>query len=129
MPTAPSDTSDLCTVHHEHPQVLAHAQEYRLGEDDIDRLCETFKVFSDSTRMKIIFALFKSEMCVCDIAEVLEMGQSNISHQLRVLRTAGLVKFRKEGKSAYYSLDDEHVRLIIDQAIAHILEERKGNHE
>ncbi len=85
-------------------------------------LSELFKVFGDSTRIKILYVLFESEMCVCDIAEILNMTQSAISHQLKVLKNSRLVKFRKEGKTVYYSLDDAHVRSMIDQGLEHIRE-------
>ena len=87
-------------------------------------LAELFKVFGDTTRVKIISALFEAEMCVCDIAELLSMTQSAISHQLRVLRQARLVKHRKEGKVVFYSLDDEHIKTIFNQGLEHILEPR-----
>ena len=92
---------------------------------DIDRvydLAELFKIFGDSTRLRILSALLNHELCVCDIAEVLEMNQSAISHQLRVLRTAGLIKARRCGKSAFYSLDDDHVKKIIEMGFEHINE-------
>ena len=85
---------------------------------------ELFKVFGDTTRVKIISGLFEAEMCVCDIAELLHMTQSAISHQLRVLRQARLVKHRKEGKVVFYSLDDEHIKNIFNQGLEHILEPR-----
>ncbi len=92
---------------------------------DIDRvfdLAELFKIFGDSTRLRIMSALLNHELCVCDISEVLEMNQSAISHQLRVLRTAGLIKVRRCGKSAFYSLDDDHVKQIIEMGFDHINE-------
>ncbi|HOV41024.1 MAG TPA: metalloregulator ArsR/SmtB family transcription factor [Oscillospiraceae bacterium] len=85
-------------------------------------LAELFKVFGDSTRVKIICALFESEMCVCDIAQVLGMNQSAISHQLRVLKQARLVKYRREGKTVYYSLADSHIQAIFNQGFEHITE-------
>ena len=91
-------------------------------ETDLYDLSELFKVFGDSTRIRILFVLFESEMCVCDIASLLNMTQSAISHQLRVLKQSRLVKFRKEGKTVYYSLADSHVRSIIDQGYEHIKE-------
>jgi DNA-binding transcriptional ArsR family regulator len=95
-------------------------------EEVLYDLAELFKVFGDTTRVKIISALFESEMCVCDIAELLHMSQSAISHQLRVLRHARLVKHRKEGKVVFYSLDDEHIKHIFDEGLEHILEPRGG---
>ncbi len=92
---------------------------------DVDRvydLAELFKIFGDSTRLRIMSALLNHELCVCDISEVLEMNQSAISHQLRVLRTAGLIKVRRCGKSAFYSLDDDHVKKIIEMGFEHINE-------
>ena len=90
--------------------------------DTLFSLAELFKVFGDTTRIRIISALLDNELCVCDIAEVLGMGQSAISHQLRLLRNAHLVRVRREGKSSFYSLDDEHVRLIFEQGLNHITE-------
>ena len=81
-----------------------------------------FRVFGDSTRIRILYVLFESELCVCDIAQLLNMTQSAISHQLRILKQNRLVKSRREGKSVYYSLADGHVRTIIDQGMEHILE-------
>ena len=93
-----------------------------LHDDEIIDLSELFKVFGDSTRMKIINALFFSELCVADIAEITNSTQSAISHQLRILKQAKLVKFRKDGKSVIYSLDDEHVREIFEKGREHIEE-------
>ncbi len=91
-------------------------------EETLYDLAELFKVFGDSTRIKILWALDEAEMCVCDISVLLNMTQSAISHQLRVLKQAKLVKNRKEGKVVYYSLDDEHVKQIFDQGLTHINE-------
>ena len=85
-------------------------------------LAELFKVFGDITRVNIICVLFASEMCVCDIADVLGMTQSAISHQLRILKASRLVKYRREGKSVFYSLDDEHISRIFDLALSHVSE-------
>jgi DNA-binding transcriptional ArsR family regulator len=93
-----------------------------IDEDRSKNLADFFKVFGDPTRIKILNALSLNEMCVCDIAYLLEMKQSAVSHQLRVLRGARLVKYRKEGKSVYYSLDDKHVQNIIKQGLDHIME-------
>ena len=94
----------------------------KLKENELIDLAELFKVFGDSTRIKILFALFESEMCVCDIAETLNMTQSAISHQLKILKQSKLVGNRREGKSIIYYLADNHVRTIIDQGINHINE-------
>ncbi|MEF9983428.1 MAG: metalloregulator ArsR/SmtB family transcription factor [Oscillospiraceae bacterium] len=85
-------------------------------------LAELFKIFADSTRMKILFVLFESEMCVFHIAEILSVSQSAVSHQLRLLKQAKLVKFRREGRIVYYSLADSHIKTIIDQGFEHINE-------
>lgn len=99
-------------------KVLHHMPE----ETQLYDLAELFKVFGDSTRIKILYVLFQSEMCVCDIAQLLNMGQSAISHQLRVLKQARLIKARRDGKTMFYSLADSHVRTIIDQGFEHIEE-------
>ncbi len=91
-------------------------------ETQLYDLAELFKIFGDTTRIKILYVLFQSEMCVCDIAQLLNMGQSAISHQLRVLKQAKLVKARRDGKTMFYSLADSHVRTIIDQGFEHIEE-------
>ena len=85
-------------------------------------LAEVFKVFGDSTRIKILYALFEAELCVCDIAQLLGLSQSAVSHQLRVLKASRLVKPRREGKTVFYALDDDHVRKIIAQGMEHISE-------
>lgn len=85
-------------------------------------LAELFKVFGDSTRIKILYSMFEHELCVNDIAGLLNLNQSSVSHQLRILKTSKLVKFRREGKSMYYSLDDEHVRSIISMGMEHVEE-------
>jgi ArsR family transcriptional regulator len=113
-----------CTILH---NTIIEAVRAKLPKEEVlYDLAELFKVFGDTTRVKIISALFESEMCVCDIAELLHMSQSAISHQLRVLRQARLVKYRKEGKVAFYSLNDEHIKHIFDQGLEHILEPRGG---
>ena len=91
-------------------------------EEILYDVAELFKVFGDSTRIKIICVLFESEMCVYDLAATLEMTQSAISHQLRILKNANLVKFRRDGKMIYYSLDDEHVQQIFDAGYKHVIE-------
>ncbi|AOT72286.1 MAG: winged helix-turn-helix transcriptional regulator [Selenomonadales bacterium] len=109
-----------CEVIHE--ETVNQVREKMPEEETLYDLAEIFKVFGDSTRIKILWALDEAEMCVCDIAVLLNMTQSAISHQLRVLKQANLVKNRKEGKVVYYSLVDEHVRQIFDQGLIHINE-------
>ena len=91
-------------------------------ESELYDLADLFKVFGDSTRIKILYVLFEAEMCVCDIAALLGMTQSAISHQLKALKNARLVKSRREGKTVFYALADDHVKTIIDQGLEHILE-------
>ena len=109
-----------CTVIHQ--EVI---DKIKLPEEELlYDLGDFFKIIGDSTRIKILSALFQSEMCVCDIAALLGMTQSAISHQLRVLKQGRLVKHRKEGKVVYYSLDDDHIKHIVDQGLTHISEKR-----
>lgn len=113
------DRCDCSTIHEE---VVAEVKQQMPLEEELLCLADLYKVFSDSTRIKIICALLKSEMCVCDIAVLLGMTKSAISHQLRTLRQTRLVKYRKEGKVVYYFLDDEHVGMIFEQGLLHIRE-------
>ncbi len=116
------DIFDNCNCNVIHEDVVKKVKETIPEDETLYDLADLFKVFGDSTRIKIICALFQSEMCVCDIAALLGMNQSAISHQLRVLKQARLVKYRKEGKVVYYSLDDDHVKGIFDQGLAHLNE-------
>ena len=109
-----------CTVIHE--DIVKKVKKRLLGEELLFELAELFKVFGDSTRVRIISALLHSPMCVCDIAVLLGMSKSAISHQLRVLRQTRLVKYRRNGKVVFYSLDDRHVGAILKQALAHVNE-------
>jgi DNA-binding transcriptional ArsR family regulator len=111
---------DTCEQLCEHPQLICLARATLPDANAILDLAETFKILGDPTRIKILHILTNNPMCVCDIAAALTMGQSAISHQLRILRTARLVKYRKEGKSVWYSLDDEHVLLLMRQGMDHI---------
>ncbi|ERL04868.1 putative cadmium efflux system accessory protein [Mitsuokella sp. oral taxon 131 str. W9106] len=118
-----NETEDLCEVYHTHPEKVEDALLHTLDDDTSLQLADLFKMLSDRTRIKLLSLLVaEEEMCVCDIAEALAMGQSAISHQLRVLRAARLVKFRKEGKEAWYSLDDDHVVLLMRQGLEHVRE-------
>lgn len=105
-----------------HPDIIRSVTAELPKEEDLYDLAELFKVFGDSTRIRILYALFEHEMCVCDIADLLGMTQSAISHQLRVLKQSQLVRFRKEGKTVFYFLADDHVRSIINQGMEHIQE-------
>ena len=107
-----------CTVIHE--DVVNQVKENMIEEEILYDLADFFKVLGDSTRIRIICALFESELCVCDIASVLNMTQSSISHQLKTLKQARLVKSRREGKTMFYALDDEHVQKIFDLGIINL---------
>lgn len=99
--------------------------DYKEVDDElIYEVADFFKVFGDSSRVKLLDLLLQTEMCVSDIADKLDMSQSAVSHQLRVLRQSRLVKYRREGKTVYYSLDDEHVEDILKEGIAHIIHMR-----
>ena len=109
-----------------HEELLQKVNAHMPKEEELYDLAELFKVFGDSTRIRILFVLFEAEVCVCDLAEVLQMTQSAVSHQLKILKQAKLVNCRREGKSIFYSLADDHVRTIIGQGLEHI-EESGGN--
>ncbi len=108
----------LCADH----QVVKRVEENMPDDEILYELAELYKIFGDSTRIKILYALFESELCVCDIAKLLNLTTSAVSHQLRTLNRARLVKYRREGKNVIYSLSDDHVRTIINQGINHIEE-------
>ena len=117
-----SDHIVVCSFIHAHEEVVEMVRERMPEEELLYDLAELFKVFGDSTRIKILYALFESELCVCDIAQLLNMTQSAISHQLRVLKQSHLVKYRRDGKIILYSLADDHVRRIINQGMEHVEE-------
>lgn len=114
--------AECCEITEVHEDVLKLVNEKMPKEDELYDLAELFKVFGDSTRIRILFVLFEAEVCVCDLAETLHMTQSAISHQLKILKQNKLVKGRREGKSVFYSLADHHVRTMIAQGIEHITE-------
>lgn len=111
-----------CGYMHLHEDVVRRVEAEMPEEGALFDLAELFKVFGDSTRIRILYLLFESEMCVCDIAQLLGMTQSAISHQLQVLKKAKLVRYRREGKTIFYSLADGHVRTILGQGMEHITE-------
>lgn len=113
---------ERCETTEVHEDLLKIVQEKMPQEEELYDLAELFKVFGDSTRIRILFVLFEAEVCVCDLAEALNMTQSAISHQLRILKQSRLVKSRREGKSVFYSLADSHVWTIINQGLEHIEE-------
>ena len=116
------NAAPTCEDHVVHTDIAEAVRREMPTEDELFDLAELFKIFGDSTRVKILYLLFESEMCVCDIAELTGVTVSAVSHQLRVLKSAKLVKFRKEGKSVFYSLADEHVGSILAQGLEHIRE-------
>lgn len=107
---------------HDHGKVLELVTRGMPGDNKLTELADLFKLFGDKTRIKILYSLFESEMCVCAISEMLDMSQSAISHQLKVLREGNLITNRRDGKTIYYRLADEHVRTIIGQGYEHITE-------
>ena len=113
---------ECCDYIHAHQEIIDRVQKKMPGEDTLYDLAELFRIFGDSTRIRILYVLFEAEMCVCDIAQLLGMTQSAISHQLRSLKNARLVKARREGKTVFYSLADDHVKTIINQGIEHVCE-------
>ncbi|MEL7596753.1 MAG: metalloregulator ArsR/SmtB family transcription factor [Clostridiaceae bacterium] len=111
---------EFCKCNEIHNDIVCKVEENMISEETSSILAEFFKVLGEPTRIKILYALSINEMCVCDISKLLNMSQSAVSHQLRVLRAARLVKYRKEGKVVYYSLDDEHVENVFRQGLDHI---------
>ncbi|MEG0329214.1 MAG: metalloregulator ArsR/SmtB family transcription factor [Longicatena sp.] len=105
-----------------HQETVERLQQKMLSQDKFNNLSILFKMFSDPTRLKILSLLFEEELCVCDIACLLEMSHSAVSHQLSLLRQNRLIKYRRSGKNIFYSLDDAHIQLIYDAGLAHCLE-------
>lgn len=112
----------ICEISVIHEDVVDKVKKKMVSDELIYDLAELFKVFADSTRMKIIYALMEDELCVCDIANIVGTTQSAISHQLRILKQSKLVKYRKDGKVVYYSLDDDHIEQIVKKGCEHIEE-------
>ncbi len=116
------EKAECCESQELHQELLKLVSDTLPEEERLLDLAELFKVFGDSTRIRILFVLFEAEVCVCDLAAALNMTQSAVSHQLGILKRNKLVKSRRDGKSVFYSLADEHVRTIIGQGMEHILE-------
>lgn len=112
----------ICACKHEHETTVERVVATMPAENSLYDLAELFKIFGDSTRIKILYALLDNELCVCDIAAVLSMNQSAISHQLRILKQSKLIANRRSGKSIFYSLADEHVHAILSFGMEHIME-------
>ena len=111
-----------CEYMHVHEHVVERVNDVMPKGEELQNLAEFFRVFGDSTRIRILYALSQSELCVCDIASLLGMGQSAISHQLALLKRAKLVRARRDGRTVFYSLADGHVRTILDQGMEHVNE-------
>lgn len=122
MPSQPSDTCQTTQVH---PEKVSGVMERMLANHTLHNVAELFKVLGDPTRVRILHALSHSELCVCDLCEALRMSPSAVSHQLRLLRSAKLVRFRREGKNVHYRLDDDHVGTLLHQALEHVQEDRR----
>lgn len=116
------DEAPRCEFLHLHTDRVRQVREMLPDEDRLIDLSELYRIFGDSTRIKILYVLFESELCVCDIAALLGMTVSAISHQLRILRGAKLVDYRREGKTVFYALADDHVRTILGQGMEHVCE-------
>ena len=115
--------TERCDVTQPHTEAVERVLRHMPPEDELLDLAELFKVFGDTTRIRILYVLFESELCVCDIAEILGISQSAISHQLRIIKQAKLIKNRRDGKTIYYSLADDHVKTIIGMAKEHLEEQ------
>lgn len=113
---------ERCGYIHVHEEIVKQVNQDIPDEEKLYDLADFFKVFGDSTRIKILYVLLCSEMCVCDLAQILNMTQSAISHQLRTLKQMDLVKYRREGKTIFYSLADNHIKSILSQGMEHICE-------
>ncbi len=118
----PKIKEDVCDTHYIDRERVQYVEKRMQADGTVARLAETFQVLGDRTRIKIIFALSQKELCVCDLAGLLGLSSSAISHQLRVLRNMRLVKYRKEGRIAYYSLDDAHISRLFEEGLRHVEE-------
>lgn len=116
------NNNECCEVNEVHEELLKIVREKMPPEETIFDLAELFKIFGDTTRMRILFVLFEAEVCGCDLAAALNMTTSAVSHQLSILKRNKLVKSRRDGKIVYYSLADEHVETIVSQGMSHVLE-------
>lgn len=116
------DEEMKCDYIHVHEDIVFEVDKKMPEEEELYDLADFFKIFADSTRIKILYVLMCSEMCVCDIARILTMSQSAISHQLRILKQSQLVKNRRDGKTIFYSLSDGHIKNILSQGLEHISE-------
>lgn len=118
----PEPIRDMCDIDFTHDEIIASVRRLMPTDNDFLSLSDLYKMFSDPTRARILWSLSHGELCGCDLSELLDMSNSAISHQLKSLRMANLVKSRRQGKNVYYSLADEHVRLILSMGFEHIHE-------
>ncbi|OBQ56291.1 ArsR/SmtB family transcription factor [Halodesulfovibrio spirochaetisodalis] len=118
-----AEITPVCQITCVHEEAVAKVQESMLPDEQLSSLSELFKILGDRTRMRILHALSHHELCVCDLVTIIGMSQPAVSHQLRLLRAAKLVRYRKVGKNVYYSLADDHVTVLLSTALEHILEE------
>ncbi|HMF58500.1 MAG TPA: metalloregulator ArsR/SmtB family transcription factor [Pyrinomonadaceae bacterium] len=119
-PKAATATYDACEIEYVDERKVKRVEKAMKSPEAVGLLAETFKIMGDPTRVRIAFALSKEELCVCDLANLLNVSQSAVSHSLRSLRQMNLVKFRKDGKIAYYSLDDEHIAHLLEEGFRHV---------
>ena len=116
---------NVCDCNIIHKEVVKNALENKPAKEELERLSQVFKLLGDLTRTEILWVLDKNEMCVCDIANVLRMTKSSISHQLNILKMNNIVKCRKSGKEVYYTLDDEHVQEVFEVALSHVIHKER----
>lgn len=121
LEATPGTQDDVCEVFYVDEKLVRAVASQMPAEDVITRVTDIFKVLNDPTRVRIVFALSKADLCVCDLASLVGLSISAVSHQLRLLRSLGLVKYRKEGRLAYYSLTDEHTRKLLGDVLEHLL--------
>lgn len=117
--------NDICQVKVIHKDRISRVKKQLLDDEIFTELADIFKTLGDKTRMKILYVLSKSELCVCDLSAILNMDISAVSHQLRILRNTKIVKYRREGKMVYYSLDDEHVFQLLKISLEHVMESQR----
>lgn len=115
----------ICGENCPHYNKIVEAKKEEPNDEEIQKLSDMFKLFSDNTRLRIICSIMNKELCVCDLCELLDLNQSTVSHQLQLLRNAKLVKYRRDGKQIFYSLQDAHIEKIIALSLEHILEEEE----
>jgi ArsR family transcriptional regulator len=124
LPTTPVEVEDSCDVFHLDPAKVAVLKQALLGDASVTALAETFRLLGDTTRVRILDAIARSELCVCDIARLLGLSESAVSHQLRLLRGMRVVRQRRSGRMVFYALDDRHIVGLFEQGLEHVQERR-----